>query len=405
MKNILFIFLCISIIACKKGNRSGNNQFNVTVKGSIPAGLKTKSGVDSALLQNARNVLILFGDMSMVVPVKNGTFSANIPSGTGTAFIFVDDKNHYIGHLSVNDLNMLPLMNMSGDTTTIDLKTLSQSGVKIIPAYNPIGKELQLNQSDIDFYKSIDSYYESLGQNIDTDNDGVPDNFVGKQIVLGSMYNVVVGAFGVDEKKAKIFDPSQQQLYYGMRVKVWDAFLPKNTQAHPVLTGPEENPTNDIEANYGYYPNCGCLDIKFSRAGNSGHNPPFEKGTYTFTLDGTDLHKIHFESFDLKYFLIIAKPTLVTDSAGYVTNVTLEYSLPDSSVVNPYKFITSMALQFGLVQNKQYQEGSFFDFMHVLPDFTNIQLTTKQKLSDIQGINVAYTDLIGNIYNISWQKP
>lgn len=283
MKYLLFIFICISVFTCKKGNRSGNNQFNVTVKGSIPIATKTKSGVDSVLLQNAKNVLILFGDMSMVVPVINGSFSVNIPSGTGTAFIFVDDKNRYIGHLSVNDLNMLPLMNMSGDTTTIDLKTLSQQGDKIIPAYNPIGKELQLNQTDIDFYKSIDSYYESLGQNIDTDNDGVPDNFVGKQIILESMYNVVVGAFGVDKKPVQIFDTSQQQLYYGMRVKVWDAFLPKNNQPHPVLTGPAENPTNDIEANYGYYQHCGCLDIKFSRAGSSGHNPPFQKGMYTFT--------------------------------------------------------------------------------------------------------------------------
>jgi hypothetical protein len=56
-------------------------------------------------------------------------------------------------------------------------------------------------------------------------------------------------------------------------------------------------------------------------------------------------------------------------------------------------------------QNQIYQEGSIFETTNLLPNFKNVTLTTPLKLSNINNIVISYTDLVGNIYNIGWQKP
>jgi ubiquitin C-terminal hydrolase len=80
--------------------------------------------------------------------------------------------------------------------------------------------------------------------------------------------------------------------------------------------------------------------------------------------------------------------------------------LPDKTPTEPSKFITTLMLQFhDANMNQIYQEGSIFETTHLLPDFKNVTLTTPVKLSSINDLNISYTDLVGNIYNLFWQKP
>ena len=117
------------------------------------------------------------------------------------------ENNSYIGCLHSGGLNALPLISLKeGDNTVIDLSTLTLDGTNVIPANNPIGDEIKLNQDEIERYQQLGAFYESLSYNIDADNDGIvsvsveykdmsgrsinPENFVYQSMVqLNDIYH------------------------------------------------------------------------------------------------------------------------------------------------------------------------------------------------------------------------
>jgi len=52
-----------------------------------------------------------------------------------------------------------------------------------------------------------------------------------------------------------------------------------------------------------------------------------------------------------------------------------------------------------------YQEGSLFDLMNVLPDFNNVTISKDVNINDVTGMDICYTDLVGNMYALTWRKP
>ena len=408
MKNTtLFILLVSFLISCHK---SSNNSNGIVIKGSIPANSPAKRSMlaneNSLSLADAKSVLIFYGEQYSVSEIKNGSFSTNAPMGSAAALIFLDEANHYIGNLNVSGLNMLPLVNLSNnDQTVIDLSSLNLDGTNVLPTNNPIGSEIQITQKDVNLYKELGSYFESLAKNIDTDNDGIPDNFIGKELMVNTVFNLDVGNFGLNGVSPSMIDTSQFVVNYVVRFKGFKSLVPQNPNIS--LTGPEGDPYSDIVINgYQYNDNCECFNVGFNRQSQMGSMLPFKQGIYTFSMDGIQNHTISYSSINAKYFLVIATPILKTDSEGNVTSVSIDYMLPDKTETQPSKFITTLMLMFNDANHNQiYHEGSIFETTNLLPDFKNVTLTTPIKLSNIDNITISYTDLVGNIYNIGWQKP
>jgi hypothetical protein len=202
-----------------------------------------------------------------------------------------------------------------------------------------------------------------------------------------------------------MIDTSQFVVNYVVRFKGLKSLVPQNLNVS--LTGPVGDPYNDIVINnYQYNDDCGCFNVGFNRQSQLGSMLPFKQGIYTFSMDGIQNHTISYSSINAKYFLVIATPTLNTDSEGNVTSVSIDYMLPNKTETQPSKFITTLMLMFqDANQNQIYQEGSIFETTNLLPNFKNVTLTTPLKLSNINNIVISYTDLVGNIYNIGWQKP
>jgi hypothetical protein len=411
-KTFLFILLFSFLLSCHKDNNNNGN--GVAIKGNISSTGSVKKSLSSTensfSLNDAKNVLVFYGETYSISKITDGKFSTNAPMGCAVALIFLDADNHYIGNLNVSGLNMLPLVNLSNDEqTVIDLSSVNLDGTNVLPSNNPIGNEIQISQTDINMYKELGSYFEALAKNIDTDNDGVPDNFSGKEIMVNTMFNLSMGTSGFNNTPPVMADANGLVVNYTVRIKGFKNLVPQNLNIS--LKGPDGSAYNDIVLNnYEYNDNCGCFDVFFNR---QVQNPvdgiimaPFKKGIYTFSMDGVENHTISYSSINAKYFLVLAVPIIKTDDQGNIISVAIDYMLPDKTPAQPSKFISTLMLQFfDANMNQIYHEGSIFETTHVLPDFTNVSLTTPLKLNSVNHMNISYTDLVGNIYNLSWQHP
>src|SRR5665647_305014 len=168
MKNlILIIALTLLIASCQKDNNPNTN--GIVIKGNIPATVKsTDSKTDNAVsLSDATKVLVFSKYYYKLYDITDGNFSVTGQLGTGIALIFLDANNQYIGNLSSQGLNMLPLGNLTnGDNTQIDLSTLRLEGNSVIPSHDPLGNEIIISETEIKSLRSISTYYQSIAKNL-----------------------------------------------------------------------------------------------------------------------------------------------------------------------------------------------------------------------------------------------
>lgn len=408
MKKVLLVFAAIMFLMSCHKDKSNNYGPGIAIKGNLPTSTsRSLSSTNSFSIADARRVLVFYGESFTTAEIKDGKFSTTAPMGTAAALIFLDGSNHYIGNLYVSGLNMLPLVNLTDkENTVIDLAGLSLDGTSVLPENNPIGKQIGINQEEVSMYQELGSYFQALAKNIDTDNDGIPDNFAGKELYLNTDFNVHGGTFGLNSNAPVMRDASQLSVDYELRIKGWKSIVPSNLNIS--FSGPEGDPYTDIvKDNYEYNDGCGCFNVFFSRRNNMINDGsamhPFKPGIYTFTMDGVQKYTLSYSNINAKYFLILGVPTLKTNSDGKVVSVSIDWMKPDKTPADQSKFITTMMLQFKNSNNNEiYKEGSIFDTSHKLPDFTNVTLSNPVRLGDIQDLNVSYTDLVGNIYNIFW---
>ena len=133
---------------------------------------------------------------------------------------------------------------------------------------------------------------------------------------------------------------------------------------------------------------------------------PFEKGTYSFTLNGSVFYTLDYSNINAKYYMVIATPTLHTDAGGKVVSVSIEYKLPDNTVVNPANFVTILQLQFGLTNGSRIEIGSLYEAVktnRTITDLTNVALPAPVDLSLVSGLSVNYNDLLWNEYDVGWR--
>lgn len=406
--------ISIMIVSCNKDNDLEDtlNNSGIVIKGTIP-GSQTKSfkvKSDNLLsLSEATKVLVFSKYYYELYDIVNGTFSVTGQIGTGVALIFLDANNKYIGNLSSQGLNMLPLGSLSNDeNTTIDLSTLTLVGNSVIPSHDPFGNEIQISETEINCLKVIDGYYENIAKNIDVDNDGIPDVLSDKQLVIFTMFAVNAGNWGYNDSAPILTDSSHYYVNYMLEINGGSGLTFSNGNIS--LSGPAEDPYTDI-ALWWQTTDTGDdrigFETKFCRETTAPLDAPwgsaflpFKNGLYTLTLDVNKSLTFNYSNTDVKYNLVIVIPTLHTNSEGKLTSISFNYTLSDGTVINPTCMLTDVMVQLSNKENGQFYSSPRLTSS---TELTELILDTPIDISSLSQMDLWYDDLLGNSYDIIWR--
>jgi len=409
MKNLIFMFvISMMIVSC---NKDKDNNSGIVIRGTIPVSqtksLKVKPD-NSLSLSNAKKVLVFSKYYSKLYDIVNGTFSVTGQIGTGVALIFLDADNEYIGNLSAQGLNILPLGSLSnGENTSIDLSTLTLVGNSVIPSHDPFGNEIQISETEINCLKVIDGYYENIAKNIDTDNDGIPDVMSDKQLVIYTMFAISAGHWGYNDSAPILTDSSHYYVNYMLEINGGSGLTFSNGNIS--LSGPNEDPYTDIvlwwqttatgDDRVGFSSTF-CRETTAQPGAPWGSAfLPLKNGTYTLTLDGNKSLTFNYSNIDVKYNLVIVIPTLHTNSEGKLTSISLDYKLPDGTLIDPTSMLTNVMVQLSSDQGQFYSSPRLTSSTGL----TGLTLDTPINVSSLYQMDLWYDDLLGNQYDIIWR--
>jgi hypothetical protein len=410
-KAFILIALSVFLVNCSKNDSSNNG---IIIKGLIPESIATKSGDSKSskgvALTDAKKVLVFSKYYYSLSDITNGAFSVTGKIGTGVALIFLDASNKYIGTLSPQGLNMLPLGSLSnGENTIIDLSTLTLVGSSVIPSHDPLGKEIPISETEINGLKAIGGYYESIAKNIDADNDGIPDILSNKQLIMSTIYGITCGHWGYNNTLPVLNDDAHFFVNYNLVIEGGKSMSFSDGSIN--LSGPEGDPYSDIST-WGYnlitdsyrtgFVSTFCR-LAAPPAGSPWGNAalPFKKGTYTLTLDGIRKFTLDYSSIDFKQNLVLVIPTLHTNSEGKLTSVSLEYKLQNGTVIDPSNMLTNIMIQLSDNQHNQFYVNAN-NKLTSITGFKTITPDTPVDISSLASIDLWYDDLLGNQYDIIW---
>jgi hypothetical protein len=411
MRNlILGCAILFAMVSCSKEDDSESNYASIVIKGSISNSYRKSTGLkstNSLFLSDARKVLVFNSTGYKLFNIEGNSFTAKATSGTATALAFLDAENRYIGCLCAGGLNVLPLVSLKdGDNTVIDLSTLTLDGTSVIPANNPIGNSIILNEEEIAWYKELGVYYESLSKNIDADNDGVPDLLNKRDFNISTLFIITNGSWGLNDSPPQVNNTADFFINYSLRIAGGKSLIPSSSTI--VVAGPEASPHNDIkQMSYATGPD--CFIAFFSREAPPPPGCPFGmamlpfgKGKYTVTLDAKD-YTLNYSNISAEYFLILAEPTIHTNDANEIISVSIEYKNMDHALVTAENYVYQT--QVTLEGNQRLcSMGSLWENPEAKTntDLYNFTLPDPVPLPDLKMITVSYVDLIGNSYNINY---
>jgi hypothetical protein len=404
----VFAFL-FALISCNKDKNSGNT--GIVIKGKISQtgsmkGSGTKS-LNTIPLSDTKKVFIVDlenGVLSTeVVNIADSAFSASATMGMAKALVFLTADNKYIGTFASRGLYLLPLNKLSeGENTTIDLANLSLSGTSVIPSHDPLGNEIIITDDEVNRLKAVDGFFETLAKNIDANNDGVLDIQNDKQLFIKTRFWVHASHWGMNSTPASMSDIDYSSQGYHMELDGGKGFGKPN---NITVTGPVENPYNDIAT---MFINDNGMGGFYSGIGRSGGL--FQKGTYSINIDGYNCTMVY-SNTDASVSQLYVLPTLHTNAEGKVTSISMEYKLPDGTSIDPINFLTDMGIQFTDDAQLQYFNSPWIcnantgqhKGEHVEGVF-EYKPATPVDISHLMGVTIAYNDLLGNTYFISWSK-
>jgi hypothetical protein len=405
-KLLLVILVVVAIVfsSCKKEEEEEENTDKGIIKGRISQD-KTKASIG---LSEATKILVInvhIGSLSThFVDIQNGEFLDSIEIGQIAAYVFLNDQNQYIGTLACQELNLLPFCNLSnGENTSIDLLDLSLVGTSVIPSHDPLGNEIIISDSEINSLLEISGFFETLSKNIDSDNDGNLDILDNKQLFIKTRFNLSAGQWGLNNSDPVFSESMLGSLSYALEINGGSGY------SHPssiVLSGPAENAHTDIsqvcnnsDGNGGFY-------AVFARESSLA----FNDGIYTICIDGND-HTMNFSNIDAGLHLLIVLPTLQTNSEGKLVSFTLEYRLPDNTIVDPVNILTDVMLQFNDSEFNQFynsprliNEGMVIQGCDCIQGLYSYTLDTPIDITALEMLSVGYNDLLGNSYSISFYR-
>ncbi|MCX7987557.1 MAG: hypothetical protein N2662_11525 [Bacteroidales bacterium] len=410
---ILLLFIC----GC---NKKDNPEFSkILIKGSVTGGVSNKkAGLfmanNEVSLSDAQKVILFYssGDYD-VFNVVNGTFTAGGYEGSATAVVFVGNDNSYIGCLQAGSLSVLPLVSLrDGDKTVIDLSSLTLDGTNVIPSNNPIGKEIVMNEDEIERLRQFGAFYESLSQNIDLDTNGKADIIEDKEILVSTIHDIYGGKWGLNNSGPQVISESNFHVSYSIRLWGGNSIKPQsNTEIN--LSGPVNSPYSNIEQYH--FADAPDGFIAFFRRSDyipMSHEmpygdiyPPFKNGKYKITVNDQS-YSFNYYSVDAKYLFVLAIPTVHTNEMDEVTYISVEYRNLDGSSVNAQNFVYQTMVQLNDKNSQIEQIGLNWESPKhkTNTELFNFVPTKKILVSDLDRINVFYVDLVGNSYNIFFTK-
>jgi len=411
----LLILIASLVTSCNKDDLPER----VTIKGTISYGISNhKAGLklasQAASLSDAQKVVLFYssGDYD-IYNIENGSFAASGYEGTATALAFVGANNSFIGCLQAGGVNVLPLVSLrDGDKTVIDLSTLTLEGTNVIPANNPIGNEIHLNEEEIERFRQFGAYFESLSKNIDTDGDGKADILDDKEVLVSTIHQIYCGKWGLNNVAPQIIGESSFYVNYNIRVWVGRAINPQSS-AQWNLTGPESSPYNYIEQSHYHEAQNGFIAY-FRRPGMAPAPPgmpyssvflPFKNGTYKIAISNKQ-YSFNYSTVDAKYLFVLAIPTIHTNDKNEITSISVEYKDLNGRPVNAENFVYQTMIQLNKGNNQLEQIGVIWEPPHYKKntELYNFVPTKKILVSDVDRLNVVYVDLVGNSYYCDFRK-
>jgi len=419
MIKYIFVVGLILCISCNKYDEydeekkviiKGKISTNMLKHGKIASNMPGK-GEDPFTLADAKKVLVFSGLNELqsglvysLVDINDGSFTASSEMGKATALVFLNNENKYIGTLGTQGLNILPLGNLvDGESTFIDLSTLTMVDGIVVPSHDPLGNEIIITSEEISSLKEIDGYFESLAQNLDADNDGVMDFLSNKETFIRTNFLMIEGHWGMNNTPAVINDTAIDNLSTEIRIYCNGYSTEPNSL---LLTGPSDSPYTDITlrnmsfGSVGF--ECGFLRIVPTPQGDQGLG--FKKGIYTLTTDIGSNFTFDYSNIDAKYNMMIVVPTLHTNGEGKLVSITLEYKRPNNSIIlHPENILNKLSVvlyvdaynQIYMVPYMSNKTGGPGIYSHTLP--------TPLDISALQVLLVSYSDILGNSYGITWK--
>jgi len=410
-----------SVIFYKPLLNPGNGHSGIVVKGSIPKIQAQSSNLragQTLSLSDATRVLVSNFGRYNIYDIIDGSFSFSPEWGTGIALLFLDANNQYIGNLSSRGLNLLPLGKLSeGENTVIDLSMLSLDGTTVIPSHDPLGNEIIISEEEINILKAVGSYYESIAKNIDADNDGVPDALGGTQLFLSSTFVFVdCGHWGYNDTVPVI--NGESEMFLNSKINFESGMNLPMSASNISFSGPAGDPYNDISLFIS------TPSYRLGHASRISYNVPvgfpfgeimlpFKKGIYTLTLDEKN-YTLDYSNNNAYSNLVLAVPTLHTNSEGLISSISLDYKLLDSTVVDPANLLTSVQAQIVVNDEnglyKQYDVwngGGGAGPLGSLTVKTGFDALVPGSPIDIPEkiimVSIWYQDLLGNSYALLWK--
>lgn len=412
MKKITIILsILILILSCENDHTFENEQTGIKIKGKIPSDQKSTKQEKS--LADAKKVLVFSkytgATIYKICNIENGSFIIEGQKGTAVALIFLNENNQYIGHLSNQNLNLLPLINLvQGYTTIIDLQNLTLEGSNVIPEHDPFGKEIIISQKEINCLKAIGYYYKSIGENTDTDRDGILDITVGKHIVVYTWIFFHGGKYGKNNISPVVNDTSRFFTNYKMQIEGGANFSVNSLS----LNGPIESPYNDIKAdeiNYNPGGNRSFM-VNFYRETRAPDEAPwgslflpYAEGIYKLTINNSSDHYFKYSNIDMTINLVLPIPVLITNSDNQLISIKFSYKLPNGSLIdNPGNIIADLMVQLFDSNMKQlYKEMTNVRLTND-KGFDEINFASPIDISNLYQLYVAYNDILGNQYFVIW---
>ncbi|MCF8460773.1 MAG: hypothetical protein K9G46_08620 [Flavobacteriales bacterium] len=406
MKNLLvFLLLAVLIAGCKKNDSDYIPNGLVTIKGSTS---ENKKSINS--LSEATKVLVLKIHIGSITPsfvdIIDGAFSYTTESGVVTALVFLDVNNQYLGTLSPQGLNLLPLLNLAdGDNAIIDLETLTLDGNSILPSHDPLGNDIIISNEEVNSLKELDGFFESLAKNIDADNDSILDLINHKQLYITNRFTMGLGGkYGLNNTAPIMNEIGINNIGYSLEVRGDLGFGVPNSL---VFSGPNDNPYQNITTQFiNPNGNGGFYSVVYRQ--ENGTRLPFTTGTYTLLIDNNP-YSLAYSTINPTNSLIVVVPTLITNSEGKLTAISLEYKLPDGSSIDPTSILSDVMVQFNDASANQFYDtprlvNTEIENCDCVVGLYSYTLDTPVDISALESVYVGYNDFLGNSYAISWYE-
>jgi hypothetical protein len=406
-KRVLLLagFLLIQV-ACGGGGTSsdspqssGPSNGKITLSGHFAATSSAAGGsVTSKIALDASTVskVIVFDTQGLysTAPVTGGSFSIPVDVGAPVGMIFVGSTNNYLGYLSLgNGISSLPMTDVKEGVTSIDLQTLSASGDMVTPGHNPLGAELPLSSADQAAFAQCNSLFDSMVKNPDVDGNGVID------LLEGSFYRSSL-AYGVTPMSSNgSYTPVIGSLaiqHFNLSVMSSDG----SDSGPTTVTGPTGSGLTNAACSvtvsgsqvyYGVYSNLG-----------SSPTPVPVAGDYVFTTSkGKTITITVPDQSDANSRIVVAVPT-VTVSSGTINRIDWRYQMASST-----ETLSPSALIDNLIIAIDHPLGSRVYNSPGLPSSTTSHTPTNQTIpwDSSTNLDMAYTDVFGNHYVVSFTNP